>query len=82
MFYTGNVFPSCPYILVKQDLLEGTMSEDKPNRTIRVDLAGLTGMIWFGGWLFTIAYTNLPFWQAVLALIIWPWHLGIAARGI
>lgn len=38
--------------------------------------ASLIGPIWFIGWLFTIGLTKLTFWQAVLALIIWPFYLG------
>jgi hypothetical protein len=34
------------------------------------------GSIWLIGWLFTIGYLHLPFWKAVLALIIWPYSLG------
>lgn len=36
--------------------------------------------IWLIGWLFTIGYVNLPFWKAVLALIIWPYYMGVAVR--
>lgn len=57
------------------------MSDENKNRVMRVDLAGLTGMIWFGGWLFTIGLTKLAFWPAALAFIIWPYFLGVAARG-
>lgn len=39
-----------------------------------------TGMLWFGGWLFTIAFAQLGFWKAVLALVIWPYFLGVLAR--
>jgi hypothetical protein len=38
------------------------------------------GMLWIGGWLFTIAFAVLGFWKAVLALIIWPYFLGVLAR--
>lgn len=39
---------------------------------------GLTGGAWFAGWLFTIGYLKLAFWQGVLALIVWPYFLGKA----
>jgi hypothetical protein len=39
-----------------------------------------TGMIWFGGWLFTIGFAHLSFWKAVLGLVIWPYFLGELAR--
>ncbi len=34
------------------------------------------GAIWLGGWLFTIGYLHLPFWRALLGLLIWPYYLG------
>lgn len=30
-------------------------------------------------WLFTIGFMDLDFWQAVWALVIWPYYLGVAA---
>ncbi len=33
--------------------------------------------LWFIGWLFTIGYLKLSFWKGVLALIIWPYYLGV-----
>ena len=38
------------------------------------------GMLWFGGWLFTIGVAQLTFWKAVLGLVIWPYFLGVLAR--
>lgn len=40
----------------------------------------LIGPIWFIGWLFTIAFAKLIWWQALLALVVWPYFLGLAAR--
>jgi hypothetical protein len=34
------------------------------------------GHLWMIGWLFTIGYLRLSFWQGVLGLIIWPYYLG------
>lgn len=34
------------------------------------------GAAWCAGWLFTIGYLHLAFWQGVLALLIWPYYLG------
>jgi len=36
--------------------------------------------VWCVGWLFTIGYLKLTFWKAVLALIIWPYYIGVAVR--
>ena len=38
------------------------------------------GVIWFIGWLFTLGFLQLVWWKALLALIIWPWYLGVAVR--
>jgi hypothetical protein len=54
------------------------VSESKPS-TIRVE-SGLIGIIWFIGWLFTLAFAQLIWWQAILALVVWPYYLGLAVR--
>lgn len=40
------------------------------------------GIIWVIGWLFTIGFLKLMFWQGVLAIIIWPYYLGSALSGL
>jgi hypothetical protein len=40
-----------------------------------------TGTLWFVGWLFTIGFAGLGFWQGVLALILWPYFLGRLLAG-
>ena len=42
--------------------------------------AGFGGIIWFAGWLFTIAYAHLVWWKIILALVVWPYYLGLAVR--
>jgi len=37
----------------------------------------IMGPLWFAGWLFTIGYLKLTFWKGVLALIVWPYYLGV-----
>jgi hypothetical protein len=34
------------------------------------------GMLWFGGWLFTIGFLRLVWWKALLGLVIWPYFIG------
>jgi len=34
--------------------------------------------IWFIGWLFTIGYASPVWWKILLALVIWPYFLGLA----
>jgi hypothetical protein len=54
-------------------------SEGKP-KTIRVESANLIGGFWFIGWLFTIAFAQLLWWQALLGILLWPYYLGLAVR--
>ncbi|KPJ61567.1 MAG: hypothetical protein AMJ46_00170 [Latescibacteria bacterium DG_63] len=57
---------------------ESKMGEEKRVIVSKMEVAGLVGPIWFIGWLFTIGFTHLSFWKAVLALIVWPYFLGSA----
>jgi hypothetical protein len=59
--------------------METTTDTAKKSRPIQVD-SGVGGIIWFIGWLFTIAFAKLIWWQAIVALVIWPYYLGMAAR--
>lgn len=54
------------------------MTNDKDNRRFegKVEVSGITGMIWLIGWLFTIGYAKLSFMQGVYAILLWPWYLG------
>lgn len=49
---------------------------------IKIEHHTFAGGIWFIGWLFAIGYLHLTFWQGVLALVIWPYYIGIAASGM
>jgi hypothetical protein len=35
------------------------------------------GLLWFAAWLFTIGFLHLTFWKGVLALLLWPYYLGM-----
>jgi hypothetical protein len=37
--------------------------------------------LWAIGWLFSIGYLKLSFWKGFLAIIIWPYYLGVKFRG-
>ena len=45
---------------------------------IRIEQHSFGGLLWFGAWLFTIGYLHLSFWKGVLAIVIWPYYLGVA----
>ncbi len=40
------------------------------------------GLVWFAGWLFTIGYLKLAFWPGVVALLLWPYNLGVALAAL
>lgn len=35
------------------------------------------GGLWFAGWLFTLGYLEVGFWKGVLAILLWPYYLGV-----
>ena len=40
------------------------------------------GTLLIFGWLFTIGFLHLSFGQGLLAIIVWPYYLGQAIRGL
>ena len=44
---------------------------------IRIEQHSGLGIVWFAGWLFTIGYLDLSFWRGVLAIVVWPYFLGV-----
>jgi len=47
---------------------------------IKVENHTFAGGLWFIGWLLTIGLLDLSFWRGVLAVIIWPYYLGVFLR--
>jgi hypothetical protein len=45
---------------------------------IRIEQHSFMGSVWFAGWLFTIGFLRLMFWKGVLAIVVWPYYLGVA----
>jgi hypothetical protein len=43
---------------------------------IKVEQHSSKGLLWVAGWLFTIGFVHLSFWQGVLAIVIWPYYFG------
>ena len=56
------------------------MSSENKAGNAQVNAGTLVGPLWFIGWLFTIAFAKLIWWQALLSLVIWPYYLGLAVR--
>lgn len=44
---------------------------------IKIEHHTLSGGVWCAAWLFTIGYLKLGFLQGVLAVILWPYYLGV-----
>jgi hypothetical protein len=44
------------------------------------DSGVIVGPIWLIGWLFTIGFLGASFWKAVMAILFWPYFLGVALR--
>ncbi|MGB2982357.1 MAG: hypothetical protein WBC63_00675 [Candidatus Bipolaricaulia bacterium] len=42
--------------------------------------SNLSCALWLGGWLFTLGFTQLVWWQAILGLVIWPYYLAVYLR--
>ncbi len=49
---------------------------------IRIEQHTFMGMVWFGAWLFTIGFLHLSFWRGVLAIILWPYYIGVHAGAL
>jgi hypothetical protein len=45
---------------------------------IKVENHVFSGGLWCVGWLFTIGLLHLTFGQGVLAIVLWPYFLGVA----
>jgi hypothetical protein len=43
---------------------------------IKIENHSFTGFSWFAGWLFTIGFLHLTFWNGVFAVILWPYFIG------
>jgi hypothetical protein len=57
------------------------MAEEKKRHWDRRRTPMLIVPIWFIGWLFTIGFANLVWWQILLAIVVWPYFLGRAVGG-
>jgi len=44
---------------------------------IKIEQHTFGGFLWFAGWLFTIGFLHLDFIKGALALVLWPYFLGV-----
>jgi hypothetical protein len=49
---------------------------------ISIEQHSFGGLLWVGGWLFTIGFLKLTFWNGVLAILLWPYYVGVWVSGI
>ena len=44
---------------------------------IRIERHSFMGLVWCAGWLFTVGYLKLTVGKGVLAIVIWPYYIGV-----
>ena len=49
---------------------------------IRIEQHTFMGTLWIAAWLFTIGFLHLSFWKGVLAIILWPYYIGVFVRSL
>jgi len=45
---------------------------------IKIENHSFSAFSWFAGWLFTIGFLHLAFWKGVVAIVLWPYFIGLA----
>lgn len=53
------------------------MCYNESMQKIKIGHHSFLGGMWMAGWLFTIGFLGLGFWQGVLAIILWPYYIGV-----
>jgi len=51
--------------------------EKEGTQKIRIEHHPFLGIGWFAAWMFTIGFLQLTFWKGALAIVLWPYYLGI-----
>lgn len=44
---------------------------------VRREQHSVGGVLWAAGWLFTIGFLQLTFWKGVIAMVVWPYYVGV-----
>jgi hypothetical protein len=52
--------------------------DQESKHTVTHTGSSLAGVIWFGGWLFTIGFAHLIWWKIILGIVVWPLYLAQA----
>lgn len=53
------------------------MGDDQKIVVKNVNHGAAFGPLWFIGWLFTIGYLRLELVRGILAIVLWPYYLGV-----
>lgn len=51
-------------------------------RKIKIEQHGGLGVLWMIGWLFSIGFLQQSFFKGLIAIILWPYFLGVHVSGI
>ncbi|MGO9337930.1 MAG: hypothetical protein ACLPY1_10520 [Terracidiphilus sp.] len=46
-------------------------------QNVRIEQHSLMGCLWFAAWLFTIGYLHLNLWKGIIAIVLWPYYIGL-----
>ena len=68
------------YTSLSQDAWDVDRDAKRKPRATSKGASSAAGMLWFGGWLFTLGFAKLIWWKALLALVVWPYFLGEIMR--
>lgn len=44
---------------------------------IKIEQHTFVGTLWIAAWLFSIGFLHLSFWRGVLAIVLWPYYVGV-----
>jgi hypothetical protein len=69
-----------PLRTIREAAYEGNRLTDAPGeraQKIRIERHTFMGTVWTAAWLFTIGFLHLSFWKGVLAVVLWPYFLGV-----
>ena len=72
-----------PYPHSREAAREGNVDSEtvtknaRNTQKIHIEQHTFMGIGWCAAWLFTIGFLHLNFWRGVLAIILWPYYIGV-----
>ena len=49
---------------------------------IKIEQHSFSAFSWFAGWLFTIGFLHLTVGKSILAIVLWPYYIGVFIRSL